>query len=139
MLLGWSDVMTVKNYMLDLWCQLAADQCNFGQFTVTTLELTRYVHMDAEAIRALIVLPPPKSGTANHHQSLLEQVDCWRTSQGYRYRKRRITGNAVPWLGHWPIVPMRRLLGLAHNCFLLNPHIITICESHFRIMFCKFE
>jgi len=32
--------MTVKDYMLDLWCQLGADQCNFGQFTLTTLELT---------------------------------------------------------------------------------------------------
>jgi len=36
-LLVWSNVMTVKGYMLDLWCQLGADQCNFGQFTLTTL------------------------------------------------------------------------------------------------------
>jgi len=42
--------MTVEDYMLDLWCQLGADHFNFGQFTLTTLELTRYVRMDAARI-----------------------------------------------------------------------------------------
>jgi DNA mismatch repair protein MSH2 len=87
--------MTVKDYMLDLWCQLGADQCNFGQFTLTTLELTRYVCMDAAGIRALSLLSPPESGTANHHQSLLGHIDHCRTSQGHRKTKRRITGHAV--------------------------------------------
>ena len=63
----WCGQMTVKNYMLDLWCKLGADQCNFGQFTLKTLELTRYVRMDAAGIRALSLLPPPESDTANRH------------------------------------------------------------------------
>jgi len=42
--------MTVKDYFLDLWWQLGADQCNFGQFTLTTLEHKRYVPMDAVGI-----------------------------------------------------------------------------------------
>ena len=46
---------------------------------------------------------------------------------------------SVRWLGHWPIVLMRRLLGLSHSCLLLNPYLITIYELHLRIMFCKFE
>ena len=46
---------------------------------------------------------------------------------------------SVLWLGHWPIVLMRRLFGLSHSCLLLNPYLITIYESHFRIMFCMFE
>jgi len=76
--------MTVKDYMLDLWCQLGADQSNFEQFTLTTLELTRYVRMDAAAIRALSLLPPPNSGTANHHQSLLGHIEHCCISQGHR-------------------------------------------------------
>jgi len=76
--------MTVKYYMFDLWCLLAADRFNFGQFTVTTLALTRYVHMGAAAIRALSLLLPPESGTANHHLSLLGYIEHCCTSQGHR-------------------------------------------------------
>jgi hypothetical protein len=36
-LLVWSNVMSVKDYMFDFWCQLVADQCDFGHFTLTTL------------------------------------------------------------------------------------------------------
>jgi hypothetical protein len=76
--------MTVKDYMLDLWCQVGADQCNFRQFTLTTLELTQYVDMNAAAICAQSVLLPPESVTANHHQSLLRHIDRWCNSQGNR-------------------------------------------------------
>ena len=76
--------MTVKNYMLDLWCQLAADWFNFGQFTVTTLALTQYVHVGAASTRALSLLLTPKSGTAYHHPSVLGQIDRSHTSQGHR-------------------------------------------------------
>jgi len=34
---------------------------------------------------------------------------------------------------------MRRLHGLNQSCLLLNPYLITIYESYFRIIFCKFE
>ena len=72
--------MTLKDYVLDLWCQLAADQCNFGQFTLTTLELTQYVRMDAAGICALILHPPPESGTANRHPLVLGHMDHCRVS-----------------------------------------------------------
>jgi len=76
--------MTVKDYMLDLWCQLGADHWNFGQFTLTTLQLTRYVRTDAADIHGLSLLLPPESGTEHRHQSLLGQIDCCCTSQGHR-------------------------------------------------------
>jgi hypothetical protein len=69
--------------MLNLWCHLAADQCNCGQFTLTTLELTRYVRMDAAAIRAQILHPPPESGSANLHLLVLGHMDHRRASQGH--------------------------------------------------------
>jgi len=133
--------MTVKDYMLDLWCQLGADQCNSGQFTLTTLELTR---MDAAGICAISLLPPPGSGTANRHKSLLGQIDMLLYFAGMQVTEKNDYGSccrldSVPWFGHWPIVLMRRLLGLSHSCLLPNPYLCTIYESHFRIMFCLFE
>jgi len=76
--------MTVKNYVLDLWCQLAADRFNFGQFTVTTLALTRYVHMGAATTRALSLILLSEPGNANHHQSLLGHIEHCCTSQRHR-------------------------------------------------------
>ena len=70
--------MTVKDYMLDLWCQRAADWFKFGQIIIM-LALTRYVHMGAAATRALSLFLTPKSGTSNHHQSLLGHIE-----QGHR-------------------------------------------------------
>ncbi|KDR09158.1 hypothetical protein L798_01274, partial [Zootermopsis nevadensis] len=66
------------------YLELGADQGNFGQFTLTTLDLTQYVRMDAAAIRALSLLPPPSSSTANRHQSVLGLLDRCRTPQGHR-------------------------------------------------------
>ena len=103
-MLVWSNVMTVKDYVLDLWCQLGADQCNFEQFTLTALERKLYVCMDAAGICALSLLLLRESGTANLHQSLLGQIDRCCTSQGHRQLKRMITGHAVDlvlYLG-WP-------------------------------------
>jgi hypothetical protein len=75
--------MTVKDYMLDLWCQLGADQYNFGQFTQTTLELTRCVHIDAAGIRAQSA-SAHESGIAIRHQSVLGKIVPCFTSQGHR-------------------------------------------------------
>ena len=76
--------MSVENYKFDLWCQLAADRFNFGQFTVTMLALTQYVHTVAAATRALSLLLPPEFCTANHHQNLLGHIEHCCTSQGHR-------------------------------------------------------
>jgi DNA mismatch repair protein MSH2 len=70
--------------MSDLCCQLGADQSNYGQFTLTTLDHTRFVRMDAAAIRALNLLPPPGSGTVNRNRSVLGLIDQCRTPQGHR-------------------------------------------------------
>ena len=86
--------MTGEDYVHDLWCQLADDQCNFEHFTLTTLQLTRYVCVDAAAIRALILLPPPVSGTANCHQNVLGHIVGCCISHGHRSLK-RVTGHAV--------------------------------------------
>ena len=99
--------------------------------------------MDAAATHALSLLLPPKSGTANCHQSLLGQIDSCCTSQG-QVTQKKVYGSccrlgSVPWWDHWPIIPMRRLLGLSHSCLLLNSYLIKIYESHFRIMFCMCE
>jgi len=40
--------------------------------------------MDAAATRALSLLLPPESGTANCYQSMLGQIDSCCTSQGHR-------------------------------------------------------
>ena len=76
--------MTLKYYMLDLWCLLAADRFNFRQFTVMTLKLIRYFHMGAAATLVLSLLLPPKSDTTNCHQSLLGHTELCCTSQGHR-------------------------------------------------------
>jgi len=135
--------MTVKDYFLDLWWQLGADQCNFGQFTLTTLEHKRYVPMDAVGIYK-------KSASASWIWYFKSSPELARTNRPLLY----FTGTqvtekkdyrsccrlgSVPWLGHWPIVLKRRLLGLSHSCLFLNPYLITIYELHFRIMFCMFE
>ena len=94
-MLVWSNVMTVKDYVLDLWCQLGADQCNFEQFTLTTLERKLYVRMDSAGISALSLLVLRESGIANLHQRLLGQIDHCCTSEGHRQLNRMITGHAV--------------------------------------------
>ncbi|PNF30713.1 DNA mismatch repair protein Msh2 [Cryptotermes secundus] len=66
------------------YLELGADQGNFGQFTLTTLDHTRFVRMDAAAIRALSLLPPPGSGAANRNRSVLGLIDQCRTAQGHR-------------------------------------------------------
>jgi len=76
--------MTVKDCMFDFCCMLAADWFNFGHFTLKTLAPTRYVHMCTAAIRALSLLLPPESGTANHHPSLLGHIEPCCTSHGHR-------------------------------------------------------
>ena len=86
----WSCVTTVKDYVLDLWCQLGADHCNFEHFTLTTLELTRYVCVDAAGIRAISLLPPPESGTENRHQSVLGHIGGCCIHRDIGHRKERL-------------------------------------------------
>ncbi|XP_066999492.2 DNA mismatch repair protein Msh2 isoform X2 [Anabrus simplex] len=66
------------------YLELITDSSNMGQFTLTTLDLSRYVHMDTAALRALSLLPPPGATAANRLQSVLGLLDKCRTAQGHR-------------------------------------------------------
>ncbi|KAJ9599521.1 hypothetical protein L9F63_009993, partial [Diploptera punctata] len=65
------------------YLELATDQTNFGQFSLTTLDLKRYVRMDGTAVRALHLLPPPGVTAATKHQSIQGLLDRCRTPHGH--------------------------------------------------------
>ncbi|GLH03733.1 DNA mismatch repair protein spellchecker 1 [Gryllus bimaculatus] len=53
-------------------------------FSVNTLDLSRYVHMDAAAVKALNIFPPSSSTPADANNSILGLLDKCRTPQGRR-------------------------------------------------------
>lgn len=69
------------------YLDLASDNCNMGYFTIETMNLNRFVHLDAAAVSALNLLP--KLGTsitssAYKWQSILGVLDRCQTPQGHR-------------------------------------------------------
>ena len=42
--------------------QFLADETNFGQFHLSTFDLTQFMKLDAAAVRALNLLPNPLDG-----------------------------------------------------------------------------
>lgn len=66
------------------YLELCSDSDNFDQFTMKTLEMGRFVHLDSAALYALNVIGPRASsqGSAN---TLLGLLDKCRTSHGHRY------------------------------------------------------
>jgi DNA mismatch repair protein MSH2 len=42
--------------------QLTSNEANFGQFTLARLDMSRYMRLDAAALRALNILPLPGDG-----------------------------------------------------------------------------
>lgn len=45
--------------------QFLADETNFGQFQLSTFDLTQFMKLDAAAVRALNLLPNPLDGNTN--------------------------------------------------------------------------
>ncbi|XP_063233573.1 DNA mismatch repair protein Msh2 [Bacillus rossius redtenbacheri] len=66
------------------YLELVSDASSLGQYSLSVLDWSRYVHMDAAAVRALSLLPPPGATAANAHHSLLGLLDRCRTPQGHR-------------------------------------------------------
>ena len=44
------------------YLQFLADETNFGQFHLSTFDLTQFMKLDAAAVRALNLLPNPLDG-----------------------------------------------------------------------------
>jgi DNA mismatch repair protein MSH2 len=63
--------------------QLLNDEDNFGQFSLSTFDLTLYMKMDAAAVGALNLLPAPNEGP-NKNQSIQGLMNKCRTAQGQR-------------------------------------------------------
>ncbi|KAJ4452329.1 hypothetical protein ANN_03854 [Periplaneta americana] len=116
------------------YLELGADSGNFGQFSLTTLDLARYVRMDAAAVRALSLLPPPGTGAVNRHQSVLGLLDRCRTPQGHR----RVFTLTLLLLAQWVKQPLRDLHTIEERhdvvqAILLNTEMRqALREEHLR-------
>ncbi|XP_055848504.1 DNA mismatch repair protein spellchecker 1 [Episyrphus balteatus] len=69
------------------YLSLVSDPGNLGHYELKTLNLNRYVHLDAAAVSALNILPKPGtqiSSPSFRWQSILGVLDQCRTAQGHR-------------------------------------------------------
>ena len=89
------------------------DEGNSDQFTLSTIDIKRYVHMDAAAVRALNLLPGPGSNSLTRHHSVLGLLDRCRTSQGHRL------------LAQWVKQPLRDL-----NAVTERHDIVQVCRFY---------
>lgn len=88
------NIHTVSEINLDhaLGCVAAAlkyletvqDESNLNKFSIKTLNLNRFVHMDTAAVRALNLFPSPGTiyNSSNKNQSVLGVLDRCKTNQG---------------------------------------------------------
>uniref|UniRef100_A0A182PPT9 DNA mismatch repair proteins mutS family domain-containing protein n=1 Tax=Anopheles epiroticus TaxID=199890 RepID=A0A182PPT9_9DIPT len=69
------------------YLELTQEPGNHGQFRLESLDINRFVHLDAAAVSALNLFPKPGISTkskAYHWQSVLGVLDRCRTPQGHR-------------------------------------------------------
>ena len=63
--------------------QLCGDTDNFGQFLMNTLELDRFVRLDAAALNALNITGNTAAPQSSPH-TIINLLDRCRTSHGHR-------------------------------------------------------
>ncbi|CAO1403570.1 unnamed protein product [Diamesa serratosioi] len=69
------------------YLELVKEESNLGQFQIKLLNLNRFVHLDAAAVSALNLFPPPditNRSSAYKWQSIMGVLDRCKTSQGRR-------------------------------------------------------
>ncbi|KAG7172893.1 DNA mismatch repair protein Msh2-like, partial [Homarus americanus] len=69
------------------YLELLGDESNFGQFSLSTYDLSQYMRLDSAAVRALHVEPiggAETSGAANKTHTLLGLLDKCQTPVGHR-------------------------------------------------------
>lgn len=111
------------------YLDLSSDSCNMGHFTVETMNLNRFVHLDAAAVSALNLLPKPGTSitsAAYKWQSILGVLDRCQTPQGHRL------------MAQWIKQPLRdeELIKERHNiveCFMdASSARSTLYEDHLK-------
>lgn len=69
------------------YLNLISDRCNYGRYKIISMNLNRFVHLDAAAVSALNLLPKPGTSinsAAYKWQSILGVLDRCQTPQGHR-------------------------------------------------------
>lgn len=109
------------------YLDLVSDSGNLGNYELKTLNLNRYVHLDAAAVAALNILPKPGTQVTSpsyRWQSILGVLDVCRTPQGHRL------------MAQWIKQPLRskEILNDRHDvvqCLTESPSVMTSIHNDY--------